>query len=566
MAGLNSGSSKGLALARKKKRADKLFEKQRLPEAKQAYQEVCQLDPSAHAAWLNLGAVAAMTGDHQTAEQAWLQALSLHPDLPQAHHNLGKLYSVTGRWDEAGRHYSACIKSNPHDVQALASLALLLEGQGRLVDAAQRYREVLDLQPDHGPACIGLGRILCNQGENDEAIHWLDKAVADHPELAMAHFERSQWLRHEARYRESEHALERFHELAPRERESYFLSRATLYGEQELYDKALECYDSGLKDYPRSAQLHWGRALTLLSLGRYKEGWPEFEWRRAFPDWRRQMVAYADLEPQWHGESLAGKRLLVYAEQGYGDTLQFCRYLPQLVRQGASVEFHCPDPLVELMRFNFPDVEVKRQALQERPAPGFDFCLPVMSLAGCLDANLDDAVACVPYLGVDDWCISEWRDRLNSEGVKVGLVWRGSGRHPLDRRRSIPLHAFAPLLAVQGVSLFSLQMEATPEELEQFPALEDVGGQIGDFTDSAAILANLDLVITVDTALAHLAAAMGRQAWVMTYAGPDWRWSSRHDGRVWYPDIKLFRQVPGESWQPALKRLAVELAKYVQTA
>jgi tetratricopeptide (TPR) repeat protein len=555
-----------LALTRKKKQADKLFEKQRLSEAKQAYQEVCRLDPSDHAAWLNLGAAAALTGDHQTAEWAWLQALSLQPDLPQAHHNLGKLYSFTGRWDKAGRHYSAYLKSNPHDMEALASLALLLEGRGNLVDAAQRYREVLHLQPDHGPACVGLGRILCNQGEMDEAIRWLDKAVADHPELAMAHFEKSQWLRHEARYRESETALERFHELAPRELETYFLSRATLYGEQELYDKTLECYDTGLKDYPRSAQLHWGRALTLLSLGRYEEGWPEFEWRRAFPDWRRQMAAYADLEPQWRGESLAGKRLLVYAEQGYGDTLQFCRYLPQLVKQGASVEFYCPEPLVELMRFNFPEIEVKQQMLQERPALGFDFCLPVMSTAGCLDAKLNDAAACVPYLGVDARRIADWRDRLDGEGLKVGLVWRGSGRHPLDRRRSIPLQAFAPVLAVQGLSLFSLQMEAAPEELEQFPALVDVGGQIEDFADSAAILANLDLVITVDTALAHLAAAMGRPVWVMTYAGPDWRWSSTHDGRVWYPEVRLFRQAPGESWQPALTRLAAELAKYVQTA
>ncbi len=558
----NSGMSKGLSSSRSKKRAEKLFKKQRLPEAKQAYQEVCQLDPSDHSAWLNLGAIAGMMGDHQTAEQAWQQALSFRPGLSQAHHNLGKLYSASGRWSEASQHYSAYIDSNPRDVDALAKLALVLEGRGNLNEAEQRYRELLRLQPDHGPACVGLGRILSSQGRSD-AIRFIDKALMSHPGLAVAHFEKSQWLRHEKQYRNAERALQRFFQLAPQEQETYYLSRATLYAEQELYDQALQCYDAALKTHPRSPQVHWGRALTLLSLGRYQEGWREFEWRRGFPDWRKQMAAYVDLEPQWRGEPLTGKHILVYAEQGYGDTLQFCRYLPQLVALGASVEFHCPEPLLELMRHNYPDVEVKLQSRDKRPAMPFDYCLPVMSLAGCLDANLDGAAAAVPYLKSDVQPINHWRRQLAGEALKVGLVWSGSGHNPLDRRRSIALQAFAPLLELPGIRMFSLQKGAAPDELQQVAALVDLGEQIQSFADTAAIIANLDLVITVDTAVAHLAAAMGRPVWVLTYAGPDWRWSPQHDGTVWYPGVKLFRQAVGESWQAVLKQMAAELTKRV---
>ncbi len=554
MSDVTVNRSNTLALARARKRAEKLLKKRQWPEARAALQALCQQAPQEYAAWADLGEVCRSQGDLAAAEQAWQRALALRPELQRAHRGLAGLYLSAGRWALAEHHLRRCLKGAAGEHPLLGKLALALEAQGKLEEAESCYRRLLADQPATTSALLGLGRVVRQLGREAEAAALIEQLLAQAPELALAHLERGLLLRLARRYDEALAAFQRFRQLAPQERESYLLNCADLYAEQERYEAALDCYDEAVAAFPQSAYCHWGRALLLLKLGRYEEGWREFEWRRGYPDWQRQCAGFEQLAPQWRGETLAGKRVLVFAEQGFGDTLQFCRYLQPLAAQGVAVTFHCQPELLPLLAANLAGVTVV--ARDPAQARGFDCYLPLMSLAGYFDVRADRLDEGVPYLCAEPDKVALWADRLVAEGRRIGLVWAGSATNPLDRRRSFGLATYAPLKRVPGLSLFSLQKGGAEADGDAWQGVVDLGREIADFGDTAAIIANLDLVITTDTAVAHLAAAMGRPVWVLIYADPDWRWQAQLEGRnIWYPGVRLFRQRPGESWAAVVARL-----------
>ncbi len=536
-----------------------MLKKQQWSEARLALQALCRMTPEDHGAWRDLGEVCAALGDMAGAEQAWQRALALQAELPQVHLHLARLYTAGGRWAQAEPHLRACLQHNPADTEALAKLALTLEAQGRLGEAEALYRRELAVDADRVAATLGLGRVVRGLGRREEAEALIDQVLASAPDMAMAHFEKGQLLRLGGQYGAALEAFQRFHQLAPAERETYLLNCADLYAEQEQYEAALGCYDEAVSAFPRSAYAHWGRALVLLKLGRYEQGWAAFEWRRGYPDWQRQCGRYAELTPQWRGEPLAGKKVLVFAEQGFGDTIQFGRYLPQLVAQGAEVTFHCQPALLPLFRRMAGIMVVARDTGQTN---GFDACLPVMSLAAYFGARSDRVNGDLPYLCADAEKTARWREKLAGDGLKVGLVWAGAAINPVNRRRSFELATYAPLKAVPGVRLYSLQKgeAAADKQSAAWQGVVDLSEEMADFDDTAAIIANLDLVITADTAVAHLAGAMGRPVWVLVYADPDWRWQAEVEGRnVWYPGAVLFRQRLGEPWSAVVARVADRL-------
>lgn len=323
--------------------------------------------------------------------------------------------------------------------------------------------------------------------------------------------------------------------------------------DQHQPEAAIAAYDRALALAPDDAASHVHRAQALLLTGRYKEGFAEYEWRWRLP---APLTLRAGLTtPLWDGAPLAGRRLLLYAEQGLGDTLQFARFVPMAARRGGRVILDVPPALHRLLEGLPGATQVSRQ---DGPVPDHDLRLPLMSLPHVLGVSLETlpSAACLP---VPD--PGPWAGRLaHLSGRKVGLAWKALAEKRGSALRSAPLAALAPLFALAGISWISLQKDVPAEDRPLPPHILDVSGHLGDFADTAALIAGLDLVVTVDTAVAHLAGAMGKPVWVMLPAGCDWRWMMARADSPWYPTARLFRLDRGTGWAGTAAALARALA------
>jgi hypothetical protein len=364
-----------------------------------------------------------------------------------------------------------------------------------------------------------------------------------------------------------------------------------LYQEQGRLVEALASYDLALVHDPQAASTHWNRALSLLQAGDFERGWLEYEWR-----WqRKQTPARPFRQPRWDGSPLARRTLLIYMEQGLGDMLQFVRYAG-LVGEGregrrqksevrsqksevkgqgresdGAVIVECPGGLAPLFARCWG---IDQVVAEGTPLPAFDVQVPIMSLPALFKTTLTTIPADVPYLFADEGLVEQWRERLRDRGqvvFRVGMVWQGNPQHGLDRYRSIPLRAFAPLAQVSGVQLISLQKNSGCEQLRslagEFPVRElpeERDATAGSFQDTAAIMCNLDLVISVDTATAHLAGGLGVPVWVPLSAVGEWRWLLEREGSPWYPTMRLFRQRKLGRWRPVFRRMAQALSRAIR--
>lgn len=323
-------------------------------------------------------------------------------------------------------------------------------------------------------------------------------------------------------------------------------------------EEALARFERSIQLKPDYADPHLNRSLVWLLMGRWKEGWDEYEWR-----WQLRTVRRRDFrQPQWDGSSLAGRTILLHAEQGLGDTLNFIRYAPLVKAQGGRVLVVAPKPLLPLLA---GCRGIDHLAAFGEPLPDFDVQVPLLTLPRLLGTRTDNVPADVPYLHVDPQRVQRWRLWLVAyQGFKVGIAWQGDRKHRSDRQRSAALTQFAPLAQVPGVQLFSLQKGAGTEQLAGCPfAVTDLGRWLdnagGAFLDTAAVMRNLDLVICVDTALGHLAGGLGVPVWLALPFAPDWRWLCGRTDTPWYPTMRLFRQTHNGEWQSVFSDMAAEL-------
>jgi tetratricopeptide (TPR) repeat protein len=332
--------------------------------------------------------------------------------------------------------------------------------------------------------------------------------------------------------------------------------------DQGRLEEAHACFARALELRPDYADAHWNRALLWLLQGDFEKGLPEYEWRWQLKDFRRR----AHSQPLWNGAPLGEQTLLLYAEQGLGDTVQFIRYAALARRHCGRIVVQCQPPLARLLA-GYPGVD---QLVPEGvPLPPFDAHAPLLSLPRLLGTTLDTIPANIPYLHADPGLVALWRDELASgAGFKVGIAWQGSTKYRADRWRSMPLAQFEPLARVPGVRLFSLQKGFGREQVHGagFP-VTDLGGRLdeahGAFMDTAAVLKNLDLVITSDTVIAHLAGALGVPVWVAVPFLPDWRWLLEREDSPWYPTMRLFRQAQPGRWDEVFQLLAEALGQHV---
>lgn len=440
--------------------------------------------------------------------------------------------------------------------QALAA-ALELHRAGRLAEAETSYRQILAIDPNHLNSLHLLGLLCTSTARPAEAIELISRAAALAPAFPELQMSLGNALCQVDRFEE---AIDRFRQavtLRPDFADAWVNLGNTL-ADVARFDNALAAYDRAIAIRPDYPEAHRNRGFVLLQLGDFSRGWAEHEWRWRCTD---RVSPLRDFQrPRWNGEPLAGKTVLMDAEQGSGDTIQFVRYASFIRERGGRAVVGCPPELLRLVK-SHPDVQAAGSAA---PLPPFDLHLPMMSFPLVAQTRLETIPRRVPYLFAEPADVAAWQSRLaGSPGLKVGLVWAGSPGHRDDRRRSMALASLAPLWRAPGVTFFSLQKGPAAAEIAAHPSLPmiDFTADLRDFADTAALVTNLDLVISVDTAVAHLAGALAKPIWMLLPFKLDWRWLTvRHDS-PWYPTARLFRQPGIGQWEPVVRAALEALAK-----
>ena len=503
-------------------------------------------------------------GDFARAEEVYRNFLRSEPRDAEGYFQLGAVLSHQGRFADSEEAYRSCLRLQGDHLAALVNLGYVL-GEQDCVDAARDcYEQAVRLRPEVAEAHHNLGNVLREQGQLDRALASYDQALRLRPEYGKAHINRGIALVARGEIEKALDSLERGVILMPEMADAHSSLGAALCC-QLRFDEALACYERALVLNPEFAEAAWNRALIWLLLGDYERGWPAYEWR-----WRckRTTVLPPFNRPRWDGTPLEGRTILLHAEQGLGDTIQFIRYAPLVKARGGRVIVQCQNFLIQLLsRTAGIDGLVGWGAVP----PPFDVWAPLMSLPALFHTTRETVPVQAPYVFPDPDLVAHWRRQFAPvRGFRIGIVWQGSPRHPWDRHRSIPLEQFEPLARIPGVRLISLQKGAGSEQLRalggRFPVLslgELFNEDSGPFLDSAAVLANLDLLITIDSAPAHLAGAMGVPAWVALPYAPDWRWLLGRTDSIWYPTLRLFRQEHFGDWAGVLQQMARALTAQV---
>ncbi len=531
-------------------------------QAEQLFRLVLNSDPRHVGALHGLGLVAFSAGNHDLAVTCLHQAVSLKPDHADALYHLGNVLWVQGKLNQAADSFRQALTFNPNLTNALNNLGGVLLQQGRPAEALTCLENALRLQPDDAEAHHNRGTVLVELGRLEEAAAAYRQAVRIQPGYAEAHNNLANVLRQLGRLDEATANVREALRLQPNYADA-FNNLGNFLADQRKMAEAEAAYREAVRCDPSHAWIHQNLGTHLLLVGKFEEGWQEYEWRLK----TREFAVYPLPQPRWDGSRLDGKTVLFHAEQGLGDTVHFIRYAPLVQERGGRVVVVCPGLLIPLLaRSPGVDQLVTAGAL----LPSFDVQAPLASLPGIFGTNAATIPADVPYIFADPSLVQRWRQEVSTAiGFNVGIAWRGSSRHKKDRERSVNLETLAPLAAVPGVRLFSLQVGPGREELaapgNRFD-VTDLGGRFDpeSFADVAAVMQSLALVITVDSALAHVAGALGTPVWVALPFSPDWRWLLEREDNPWYPTMRLFRQSQAGRWPEVFERMAEELRKRVR--
>jgi Tfp pilus assembly protein PilF len=478
------------------------------------------------------------------------------PDDPSAHFERANAQFNHGHSELALVSYNRAIELRPDYAEAYNNRGNALRGLGRYAAALANYDRAIALKPNFVEAHYNRGRTSRDLGRPEEAVLAYDRAIALKPDLTAAHVNRGNALRDLDRPEEALASYEAAIALNPNHARAHY-GRGAVSWELGRPAEALSSYDRALALEPDLVEARYNKGLCHLAMGDYERGWDGFEWR-----WKSRYVASRSDLPgaPWLGEyPIQNKIILVHAEQGFGDTLQLCRYVPVLAAQ-ARVVLQVPRPLLRLLSGLAGVAQIVEN---DDPLPRFDAWIPMMSLPLALRSVIDTIPSTIPYLSADPERMAAWRQRLSVlPGRKIGLVWagsplRGSPRaEAMDRRRSMTLERFAPLTSVPGLSLISLQKGEPAAQARTPPTgmtLHDWTNELDDYADTAALVEALDLVISVDTSVVHLAGALGKPVWVLNRYDQCWRWLLDRTDSPWYPTARLFRQPSAGDWSAVIR-------------
>ena len=540
-------------------RGNQLRDLGRFEEAVTAYETAVGFNPNYVDAHYNLGIALAGRG-RADAAAAFSAAIRCGASWASAYFHLANSLRQAGRLEEALQAYDAAIRLAPEGLEAHINRGVTLSDLGRKEEAVAAYDGALHLCPTSADAHTNRGAALHDLGRTEEALAAHDAAIALTPGMATAHYNRGNAFLASNRLEEALACYDRAIALEPGRAEAYSNKGAALTGLGRLQE-AVAAYHDAIRVKPDHAEAHYNEAFAHLLDGRLEEGWPKYEWRFRGGDktLRRRDVP----QPQWNGEDLAGRTILLHAEQGLGDTIQFCRYAPLVAARGARVMLEAPKSVLRLLS-GLKGVD-QLVAAGETP-PHFDLHCPLMSLPGVLGTRLETVPADVPYLEAESEVAQRWRARLGPEGFRIGVTWQGNPAASAEQGRSVPLADFEPLARIPGVRLISLQKVHGLDQLDNLPpgmTVETLGADFDAgpdaFVDTAGVMTGLDLIVSVDTAVGHLAGALARPTWLALQKVPHWVWGLEGETTPWYPRTRLFRQARRGDWKEVFGRMAEAL-------
>ena len=537
-------------------------------DAIEPYERALALKPDYVEARYNLGNVLQALGRHDEAILRFEKVLALQPMHAEAHNNLGNSLHSVGRDPDAIRHFEQALTLRPRYPEAHNNLGTALQALGRHAEAIVQFEHALALKPDYVEAYYNLGTSLFEHGRFSEAIACNKRAISLKPDHAEAHNNLGNCLSALGRDKE---AITQFQEAlridSAYARAHYNLGKALQ--SLNLHREALAQYDKALELDARLDVARWNSSLSRLVLGDFRTGWQNYEWR-----WHGKITRRPFRQPLWLGaEYLAGKTILLHAEQGFGDALQFCRYAPLVRDLDAKVMLEVPPELTRLLRSSFSGPNLTVLARGREELPKFDLQTPLMSLPLAFGTTLETVPNAVPYLREESARSAHWRTWLDSATPRgrprVGFVWAGNPmKHDAEQkrtdvRRSVPITTFRPFFDIDDLVFVSLQKgEAAAQVASAGLQVLDPSPELHDFADTAALVANLDLVIAVDTSVAHLAGGLGKPVWMLSRFDGCWRWLLDREDSPWYPTMRIFRQLSPGAWRPVIERVTADLRRF----
>lgn len=531
----------------------------RLHEALGSYRRAGECNPDWADIPFNMGNLLLELGAPAEALKCFDRAIDLNPGFVQAHCNRGNCLSTLEKFEEAAASYERAVEAAPDYADAYFNLGELNQTQRRFQEALHAYDAALRINPKYTQALNNRALVLLALGRGVDALASVDQALVLMPDNARAHNNRGVVLADMERFAEAEACYIRALQLSPEYPDAWYNRGQACQTQLRLAD-ALENYDQALRLRPDYVDCLWNQALCRLLEGDLQRGWHGYETR-----WRIAGEAAA-VPPQLDGppclqpgDAVAGRTVLIWAEQGFGDTLQFVRYSKLLIEGGAQVVLQVQPALVPLLK----EQGLGQVIAQGDARPAFDFHCPMLSLPRVFGVSLGNIPSCIPYVREPEARRTVWRDRKQGmPGARIGLVWSGSPTHKGDRQRSLPFSVLGPLWELGNVSWISLQ--PVIREIDQQAVTDSpvhcFDNALQDFADTAALVAEMDLIITADTAVAHLAGAMGKPVWILLPHFPDWRWLLERTDSPWYPTARLFRQPRPGDWGAVIAEVTTALA------
>jgi tetratricopeptide (TPR) repeat protein len=540
-----------------------LHQQGRFNEAEHFYKEVLSHAPAHFDALHLLGVVALQTGRTRSGVDLIAKAVILNPNSAGAHNNLGNGLKDLRRFGDALASFDKVIALKPDYAEAHNNRGIVLRDLERFADALASFDTAIVLKPDYAEAYNNRGNMLKDLRRLPDALADFDTAIRLKPDYAGAYYNRGIVLHDLKRLDEALANFDKAIALRPDYADAYN-NRGRALQDLKRFDDAIASFDKTIALTPDYAEAYSNQSLCFLQMGRFAQGWRLYEWRKKLEEpFGNRLFS----TPLWLGqEDLSDKILFVHWEQGFGDTIQFCRYGKLLKARGAKkAVMSVQEPLYELLRELSPEVEIINH--DEVPA-AFDWHCPLMSLPLALGTTLQTIPSEPRYIFADERLRTAWNARLPPRAKpRIGIVWRGGTRHRNDHNRSIDLQALTPLFSAEA-DWISLQKEPGDRDAPLLHELRQIvccGEELKNFSDTAAVIDLLDLVITVDTSVAHLAGAMGRQVWILLPYNSDWRWLLDRDDTPWYPTARLFRQDDTRSWENVIARVRDALQDFVQS-
>jgi tetratricopeptide (TPR) repeat protein len=530
-----------------------------LDDAINYYQKAIDLNHHFEDACYNLGIALKEKGDIEAAIHAFQKASQLNPTSSDVLNNLGLSFHEQGKFDEAITYFQKALQLHPDYTLAMNNLGLTLHEKGEHDEAIQTFQEVITREPDDAYAYYNLGIVFMKQQQHDKAIEAFQTTIKKDPNFENAYYNMGIAFSEKGQLDNAIHLYQQTLRVNP-SRPDVYNNLAIAYEEKGDIGNAIPYFKKAVELTPEDAEIHWNLSLALLLSGDLLNGWKEYQWRFGINDFRKNLF----LRPLWNGSDITGKTLLIHSEQGFGDTLQFIRYASLVAERGAKVIVQCPRELVSLLR----SVEgIWTVIAFGEELPEFDVHCPLLSLPFIFGTTIETVPSKIPYIIADPLSVQRWEGELlnDKERIKIGLVWAGGAKNKNDKHRSLLLTEFTSLAGFEDIIFYSLQKGDAAIQTSTVPEgmrLIDYTEELEDFSDTAALIQNIDLIISVDTAVAHLAGALGKPVWTLLPFVPDWRWMLNREDTPWYPTMRLFRQPSPGNWESVMQKLRMVLRDF----